>query len=170
MHFALVLSLLSSPLVIHAVSLGDALRYQAGASNFAQKIESSAEISALVRSGSLTIFAPVDINSSLTYLRRRDTKDDTNSLARQLSDGYTTTLAARTVPGKVIETKDKSGNLGGNPQAVVAHSELANSLDRRSIGNLTGETITISSGLGNNVSIIRGDIPFDSGIIHIVDE
>lgn len=170
MHFALVLSLLSSPLVIHAVSLGDALRYQAGASNFAQTIESSAEISALVRSGSLTIFAPVDINSSLTYLRRRDTKDDTNSLALQLSDGYAKLLALSTVPGKVVETKDKSGNLDGKPLAVVAHSELANSPVRRSIGNLTGETITISSGLGNNVSIIRGDIPFDSGIIHVVDE
>lgn len=171
MHFALVLSLLSSPIVIHAVSLGDALRNQAGASKFAQMIQSSAELSALVRSGSLTIFAPADINSGLTYLRRRATEGDTNSLPLQLSDGVINTLKLRTVPGEVIETKDNSSNLNKKFQAVVSHPpNFPNRKMRRTIGNLTGETITISSGLGNNVSIIRGDIPFDGGLIHVVDE
>lgn len=50
MHFALVLLLLSSPLATYALSLGDALRYQAGASKFAQAVENNAELSALAKS------------------------------------------------------------------------------------------------------------------------
>lgn len=79
----------------------------------------------------------------------------------------------RTKPGKVEVTKD---NIKGAAVAVVVHSGLfagpraQNALIRRTIGNLTGERITISSGLGKNVSIIRGDIPFDGGIIQVVDE
>jgi hypothetical protein len=30
--------------------------------------------------------------------------------------------------------------------------------------------LEISSGLGNVVNIIQGDIPYDGGLIHIVDE
>lgn len=176
MHFAIVLSLLSSPLVIHAVSLGDALRYQAGASNFAQTIESSAELSALLRSGSLTIFAPADINSSLTYLQRRDTNNDTTY---QVANTIIDIALLSDKPGKDFESWLQDDKLSGNNQSSVAHSGpwadqpailRSDSGIRRSIGNLTGETITISSGLGNNVSIIRGDIPFDNGIIHVVDE
>lgn len=176
MHFALVLLLLSSPLAIHAVSLGDALRYQAGASHFAQTIESNANLSALVKSGPLTIFAPADSNSSLAYLRRRDTVDGAKD-ERQISGEINDIQALRTIPGKVVGTKDNSGNLNGAPQSVVAHSgpyadpiTSQNSRIRRTIGNLTGERVTISSGLGKNVSIIRGDIPFDGGIIQVVDE
>ena len=173
MHFALVLSLLSSPIVIHAVSLGDALRCQAGASKFAQTIESSAELSALLRSGSLTIFAPADINSSLTYLQRRDTND---GIMKQLATGASNITQLKVKP---IESWAQSPLLSGKNLSWVPHSgpwaagsvmPRSKSRIRRSIGNLTGETITISSGLGNNVSIIRGDIPFDDGIIHVVDE
>lgn len=176
MHFALVLLLLSSPLAIHALSLGDALRYKAGASQFAQTIESDAELSALVRSGPLTIFAPRDSNSSLAYLRRRATPNGVKN-ELQLSNGLTTIQALRTVPGKEVETKDNTGNLNGANQSVVAHSGPnadqfipQNSRIRRTIGNHTDERVTISSGLGKNVSIIRGDIPFDGGIIQVVNE
>lgn len=170
MHFALVLSLLSSPLATHALSLGDALRYHAGASKFAQTIESDAELSALVRSKSLTIFAPADSNRSLAYLRRRDTNGETKNLF-QIHEGLSTLSALRTKPGEVVITEDDSGNLNGSRQAVVAHSgDYQNARIRRTVGNHTGETITISSGLGNNVSIIRGDIPYDGGIIQVVDE
>lgn len=77
-----------------------------------------------------------------------------------------------------METEDNSVNLKGANQAVVAHNgpfadpRIISQIGRirRTIGNLTSQTITISSGLGNNVSIIRGDIPYDGGIIHVVDE
>lgn len=176
MHFALVLLLLFSPLVTHALSLEDALRNQAGASQFAQRIESSAQLRALVRSGPLTVFAPADSNSSLADLRRRDTDDETQ-IQRQFHGEMIDIQDLSTIPGLVVETKDKSGNLDGAAPAVVAHSGLFgddkiisdDAFTKRNIGNLTGKTITISSGLGKNVSIIRGDIAYDGGIIQVVD-
>lgn len=176
MHLALVLLLLSSPLAIHALSLGDALRYKAGASQFAQTIESDAELSALVRSGPLTIFAPKDSNSSLAYLRRRATPDGVKN-ARQLADGIFTIQAFRAEQVTAVQTKDNTPNLNGNNQSVVVNAGpyadqtfSQNPRIRRTIGNHTGERVTISSGLGKNVSIIRGDIPFDGGIIQVVNE
>lgn len=176
MHFELVLLLLSSPLASHALSLGDALQNLAGASRFAQTIESNAEILALVQSNRLTIFAPADNSRRLASLRRRDTDDE--KAAPQVHDGLTDLQALTTKPGLVVNNEDKSRNLNGTRQAVVAHSGpfvdnkiiSRNVRIRRTIGNLTFEPVTISSGLGNNVSIIRGDIPYDGGIIHVVDE
>lgn len=176
MHFALVPFILSSPLATHALSLGDALRYQAGASQFAQTIESNLELSALVRTTNLTVFAPVNSNSTLASLRRRDT--DNEKTPRQFHIGLTNIQALSTQPGEVVATHDNGGNLNGANQAVVAHSGPTadpliishNPRIRRTIGNLTSKTVTISSGLGNNVSIIRGDIPYDGGIIQVVDE
>lgn len=175
MYFASVLLLLSSPLATHAVSLLEALRDQALASQFAETIQNDPVLLALTQSGPLkTIFAPTNSNSKL---RRRDTGDDAKN-QRQISDGLSSVQDLRTKPGKVVDTNDNSGNLNGAPQAAVAHSgpfagpqlTSPNSRIRRTIGNLTGEGITISSGLGKNVSIIRGDIPFDGGIIQVVDE
>lgn len=176
MHFALVPFILSSPLATHALSLGDALRYQAGASQFAQTIESNAELLALAQSNTLTVFAPADSNSTLGSLRRRDT--DKEKDPRQFHVGLTNIQALNTVPGEVVATQDNGGNLNGAKQAVVAHSGPTadpriisqNARIRRTIGNLTYKTVTISSGLGNNVSIIRGDIPYDGGIIQVVDK
>lgn len=176
MHFALVPLLLLSPLAIHTLSLGDALRNQAGASQFAQKIESNAQLRAIFLSGPLTVFAPADSNSSLANLQRRDTDDETQT-QRQVHEGIIHLQDLGRLPGSVVETKDNSGNLGGAPQSVVAHSGQfgddkiisQNALIRRNIGNLTCETVTISSGLGKNVSIIRRDIVYDGGIIQVVD-
>lgn len=176
MHFELVLLLLSSPLPTHALSLVDTLRNQAGASQFAQIIESNTELLALVQSNTLTVFAPTDKNSRLASLQRRDT--DNQKDARQIQEGLTNIQSFSTKPGVVVKTEDRSGNLNGNPQAVVAHSgqfadprfNLQNARIRRTIGNFTYEPVTISSGLGNNVSIIREDIPYDGGIIQVVNE
>ena len=175
MHFALVPLLLSSPIATHAASLGDAL-LQAGASQFAHEIESSAELLTLIQSNNLTVFAPVDKNSELASLRRRDRDNEQDP--RQLHVGITNLQALNSKPGKEVETEDNGGNLNGSKQTVVAHSGpfadfriiSQNARIRRTIGNLTCKTVTISSGLGNNVSIIRGDIAYDGGIIQVVDE
>lgn len=173
MHFALVPFILSSPLATHALSLGDALRYQAGASQFAQRIESDAALLALAQSNTLTVFAPADSNCTLASLRRRETVNEQNSY--QLQPAFSSLQSLGRKPGEVLVTLNNVGNLNGASQVAVAHPAdpriiSPNPRTRRTIGNLTVKTVTISSGLGNNVSIIRGDILYDGGIIQVVDE
>ncbi len=173
MHFALVLvlPLITSPVATHALSLLDTLRQHA--SKFAQIIESDAKLLELYQSGSVqTVYAPVDM--SIAKLRRRDTDDQTQA-QRQSQNQVTSLQALRTKPALVAETNDKSGNLNGKGQAVVAHGTDVNSnntkraLFPRQYTNITAGAVRISSGLGNNVSIIQGDIPYDGGVIHTVD-
>lgn len=170
---ALLLLLIAAPLATHALSLLDTLRHEAGASIFAQIIESNPKLSALYLSGSVkTVYAPVD--KSLAQLRRRVT-DKEKDVERQSSKDETKIQNLVTHPGHVVVTNDKSGNLNGEGQAVVAHGRSDNNSEnsKRALfprqSNVTVGAIKISSGLGNNVSIIQGDIPYDGGIIHTVD-
>ena len=158
----------------HGLSLLDALRQHANASRFAQMIESDPEVSAIYRSGSVrTVFAPV--NSALTRLGARDT-DNQADLLRQSVNRENSLQTLHTPPGSLLETNDETGNLNGQGQAVVAHpsdgptNNTKRALLPRQNANAPIHPIKISSGLGNNVSIIQGDIPYDGGLIHIVDE
>lgn len=189
--FVLLLSLTIHSVAIQAVSLLDALRH-ANASIFAQHIESDPTLLAFYLSDDVkTVFAPVDSVtssrsvSSFSKLRLRAPGDVTQ-------EKYQTTRTAQsaknynTHPGEVIPTNSKSQKLSPDTnQSVVAHgadnentssnSDTAKPVYRRQYlstnnTNATGiQQIKISSGLGNNVSIIQGDIPYDGGLIHLVD-
>lgn len=174
MRFPLTLSCLfvTFPFAVHCLSLLDVLR-QVEASQFASRIESDPEVFALYHSDSVrTIFAPVD--NPRSPLSPRATDDETD-LQRQCMYDLNTIQDYDTLPGDVSETHDPSANLGGRPQAVVSHGTggRTNSTSRplvsRQYGNATVQPIKISSGLGQNASIIEGDIPYDGGIIHLVD-
>lgn len=177
MHFApvLLLSLTSTSVATQALSLLDALRH-ANASIFAQQIQSDPNISALYLSKDVqTVFAPVD-SSSLTRLRVRAPGDQSNYQYQSAKD-MTRWSEYNSLPGEETATNFKSDRLkGDNSQKVVSHGtgNSANNkkrsvFPRQNVNNATVQRVKISSGLGNNVSIIQGDIPYDGGIIHLVD-
>lgn len=177
MHFApvLLLSLTSTSVATQALSLLDALRH-ANASIFAQQIQSDPNISALYFSKDVqTVFAPVD-NSSLARIRVR-APDDQTDLGIQSAQDLTGFNVINSQPGAAIATNSRSNKLNGdNRQNVVSHGtgNSANNkkrsvFPRQNVNNATVQRVKISSGLGNNVSIIQGDIPYDGGIIHLVD-
>lgn len=189
MHIVAVvlLSLGTSSVTIEALSLLDALR-QANASIFAEQIQNDPNISALYLENNVkTVFAPVDFigntNLSLHRLRVRapgQQFDNQYQMARELARTDDMNTRPR---GKNIQTEKKSDLLNGdNRQNVVSHptednnnngSNNTGSIVRRQgnpyIPAIPPQRIKISSGLGTNVSIIRGDIPYDGGIIHLVD-
>lgn len=176
MHFTpvLLLSLTSTSVVSQSLSLLDALK-QANAAIFAQQIQSDSEISAFYLSKDVqTVFAPLD--SSFARLRVR-APDDMRKFQFQTTQEVTRLNKFNTQPGSAVPTNLKSNLLNGdNSQNVVSHatSNSANNtgqfvFPRQNVKNATVERVKISSGLGNNVSIIQGDIPYDGGIIHLVD-
>lgn len=177
MHFApiLLLSLTSTSVATQALSLLDALRH-ANASIFAQQIQSNPNISALYFSKNVqTVFAPVD-SSSLARIRVRALADQTDP-ALMSAHRLTSFSDLNTLPGATVPTNEMSSKLNGdNSQNVVSHG-IGNSenntkrsvFPRQNVNNATVQRVKISSGLGNNVSIIQGDIPYDGGIIHLVD-
>lgn len=153
----------------------DALRH-ANALIFAQQLQSNPNISALYFSKDVqTVFAPVD-SSSLARLRVRAPGDESEA-QRQSSKDLTRVKDFNTHPGREIPTNSKSNKLNGdNRQYVVSHAtdDSTNNakrsvFPRQNVSSATAQRVKISSGLGNNVSIIQGDIPYDGGIIHLVD-
>lgn len=177
MRFAPVflISLSYFSVATQGVSLLDALR-NANASIFAQQLQSNPNISALYFSKDVrTVFAPVD-SSNLARLRVRAPGDESKA-QRQSSKDTTQAEDFNTHPGHEIPTNSKSNKLNGdNRQYVVAHAIDDNTnkmkrsvFPRQNVNSTTAQRVKISSGLGNNVSIIQGDIPYDGGIIHLVD-
>lgn len=177
MHVApvLLLSLTSNSVATQALSLLDALRH-ANASIFAQQIQNDPNISALYFSEDVqTVFAPVD-NGSLARLRVR-APGEQSQLQYQVANKRTGFSAYNSHPGEETATELKSDKLiGDNRQNVVSHgtgiisnNEKRSVFPRHNVNNATVQRVKISSGLGNNISIIQGDIPYDGGIIHLVD-
>lgn len=189
--FVLLLSLTSHSVMIQAVSLLEALRH-ANASIFAQQIENDPILSALFLSDAVkTVFAPVDsVDSSksvgsLSRLRLRAPGDETQGQFQGAKD-ISRFKDINTLPPKEVSTNLKSDKLSPDTtQSVVAHGAANDSsssntdttkpvyrrqyLSTNSTNATAVQRIKISSGLGNNVSIIQGDIPYDGGLIHLVD-
>lgn len=153
----------------------DALRH-ANASIFAQQIQSDPNISALYFSKDVqTVFAPVD-SSSLARIRVRAPGDQSN-LQFQSAQEITRFSNLNSLPGDETATNLRSDELNGDNRQNVVSQGTGNSANnkkrsvfpRQNVNNATVQRVKISSGLGNNVSIIQGDIPYDGGIIHLVD-
>lgn len=162
-------------------SLVDAL-VASGASQFATFIQSDPEILQLYFSDRVqTVFAPLDSASGNGSLTGRDlSPKEKRAAAFQCAKG-TTSLesASRSLPGESLETNDEAPLLDGRGQRVVFDTRPPNSTSptkrwtSQSISPRGGYVATpllrISSGLGEVANVIKGDIPYDGGIIHITD-
>ncbi|KAI0437591.1 FAS1 domain-containing protein [Xylaria telfairii] len=154
-----------------------------GASKFASFIQSDPDILQLYLSGEFqTVFAPSDAAlGSITLQERALSPMDRQKAAFQAARGQTTLgIASRTLPGSILETADQSQLLDGNGQRIVVDTRPSNvtlltrrwssQLNlRRQPNNGTSSLLRITTGLGNTTNVIKGDIPFDCGLIHITD-
>ncbi|KAI8952223.1 FAS1 domain-containing protein [Xylaria longipes] len=154
-----------------------------GASQFASFIQSDPDVLQLYLSGEFqTVFAPFDAASYNITLQERDLSPmQRQQAAFQAASGETSLgVASRTLPGSVLETADQSSLLDGQGQRIVIDTRPANVTLlprrwnsqfnlRRTPNNSTSSLLKITTGLGNTTNVIKGDIPFDGGLIHITD-
>lgn len=179
--YFLFFSAIISSAAVEATTLVEALQ-SAGASDFATRIQSDPAIAAVFFSSQVqTVFAPIDGSA---YPSQRKGKRQTNN-QNLLYHGIkqSNNLGAMSAgSGKPMESNDKSANLNGAGQSAVsnplnvtqsnaAKRWASSPLRRDSHSNTTSapSLLKIFTGLGNNVSIIQADIPYDGGILHIVD-
>ncbi|OTB09276.1 hypothetical protein M426DRAFT_7290 [Hypoxylon sp. CI-4A] len=161
----------------------DALK-ASGASKFAEVLQSDSETLDLYLSDQVkTVFAPADYNLANETLSLRDLSVSQRRAAAYQSSQATTNLESdsRTLPGSTFETNNKAPLLDGRPQRVVFDTRppnitspsrrwLSSPILRRQQANVTVPSLLrISSGLGKITNVIKGDIPYDGGIIHITD-
>ncbi|KAI1457065.1 FAS1 domain-containing protein [Annulohypoxylon moriforme] len=163
-------------------SLVEAL-VSSGASKFADFIQSDPEVLQLYLSGQVgTVFAPSDAGYDLETLLGRDLSATDRRAAAFQSSRATTTLesSSRSIPGSILETNDDAPLLGGQGQRVVIDTRPANvtsptkrwmqsSFMRRQSNGTTPSLLRISSGLGKITNVIKGDIPYSGGLLHITD-
>ncbi len=109
--------------------------------------------------GGRTAFVPVD--DSFPARLARQTENETQQYLYQISDQFFTAADLRNSTGSVIESLNTNGNLGGRGQAVISHGQRGDS-------DGTTAPIGLFSGLGDNVTVVEENIPFDGGIIHII--
>lgn len=151
-----------------------------GASNFASFIQSDPDVFQLYSSGEFqTVFAPSDCtcDSILQGRAPGDREQATYQVARSEAD-----LARLSSPFPIafLETANQSPQLDNRGQRIVVDNRPANvtTFAKRwnpqfklpqSLNKKTKPLLEITSGLGNTTNVIRGDIPFSGGIIHITD-
>ncbi|OCL08181.1 FAS1 domain-containing protein [Glonium stellatum] len=159
------------PAVTYAVSLIDALNSN-GASTFAQQIQSNPDILALYTSSSVqTVYAVHDSSTGNGTLRRR--QSNPQQLDLHCSAQLTNLESMSVFPGTVSNTQLVSPQLQQH-QAVVSQSGVSTNTSashrRRSAGGTVPlKPVSLASGLGAQVNVLSGDIPYDGGLIHIVD-
>jgi uncharacterized surface protein with fasciclin (FAS1) repeats len=169
-----LLPLFAYPLAVSAVSLIEALN-GAGASIFAQEIQSDPELLALYNSPSVrTVYAVPDTSYHNGTLRRRQS-DPAEARKKRSQACKNQSDMEQQALGEVNESNENSPKTGKPNPAVSQNSTSPGSkLRRQATSNnatfLPPVPIKISTGLGNKVNLIRGDIPYDGGLIHIVDD
>ncbi|KAI1378593.1 FAS1 domain-containing protein [Hypoxylon crocopeplum] len=183
--FAIVLLLMgivTSAAAQSAPGLIDAL-VASGASQFAEFIQSDSEVLQLYLSGRVgTVFAPSDSSLSNETLRIRDLSPSQRRAAAFQSARGLTNLesASSSLPGSTLETNDEAPLLDNRGQRVVFDARPLNvtsptkrfispSLSRRQSNGTGSSLLRIASGLGKITNVIKGDIPYDGGIIHLTD-
>jgi hypothetical protein len=177
----------------------EALRTHANAKNFADFLEDNPRILEFYEDSAKTVFAPSDAHfgDDLSGLRRRQNPSATGAyqcstlqfdmqaqapLSKASTNSNSTSFNSTYIPtplsggrGSVVYTGLKAPQLGGQPQVVVSISypktnTTSNLRERRTdSGTVPSSDIRLFSGLGSNVSIIKGDIPYDGGLIHSVN-
>ena len=136
-----------------------------------------------------TIFAPKDTSPFPSRLKERQNGGLANIEAQwryQLSPDFKDAATLRGFTGSIVSTFESSNALlGGASQSIVSHGQrdasagllsTPSNITRRSDPFLQSRDVCTSSapihlfsGFGNNVTILQENIPFDGGIIHIVD-
>lgn len=168
--FLLFTFLLSSA---QATTLIQALQ-DAGASQFAGQIQSSPTVSSIYLSSQVqTVFAPID-GSTSPFSRKTKRQLSPQEIANLLYLGtmnLNTFAGISSGDGKSLVTNDDVANLDGQNQSSVTNpSNMPSSSVPKRWHNTTGPSLLkLYSGLGNHVNIIQADIPYDGGLIHLVD-
>ncbi|KAI0157939.1 FAS1 domain-containing protein [Hypoxylon sp. FL1284] len=167
--------------------LMDALK-ASGASKFADFIQSDPDLLQLYLSDQVkTVFAPCDLAPEPTFdnetLTDRDLNTPKGRAGGLQSSSETTSLGitSRTRPGGLISTNEQSPLLNNQPQKVVADTRSPNETSpirrwisssgvrRRANETAPPSLLRIASGLGNIANVIKGDIPYDGGVIQLMD-
>lgn len=196
--FSILLCFIVSHFVCgQALSLLDALKKN-DASQFAQTIENNPNLARILLSPSTrTVFAPSDdaFTKFSTHNNHSIVSRQSSSAAKGSYQGsvqQTTFRGLGSPPGEVIvqqsspineldtsviddaSTQNHPASGHDGYRKVVSNPlkpSAANITKRASHDdqNITKSNVQIFSGLGNTVNIIKGDIPYDGGVIHTVD-
>lgn len=156
-----------------ATTLIQALQ-DAGASQFAAQIQSNPTVSSTYLSSQVqTVFAPIDGSNSpfSRKTKRQQSPQEIASLLYQGTLNLNTYAGISSGAGTSLLTKDNLANLAGHNQSSVTNpSNVPSSTVPRRWHNTTRPSLLkIYSGLGNYVSIIQADIPYDGGLIQLVN-
>jgi len=173
MHFALLA--VSFAASVRAVSVFEGL-IAANATKFAQLIQADSTLTAIFTSPDVkTIYAPSDDaveDLSEPDLRRAlhlFARQATNKHAQQQCSNKETNIAEQKAPGGTVVPSTLPAD-GGGPSPIVAKGDApppsGNGTAKR---QLPGGPVHLFTGLGNNVSVVKGDTPYDGGLIHTTD-
>lgn len=169
------ISLFVLPIAIQADSLIDVLK-ENGASNFAKQIEASPDLLSYYTSSSVkTVYAIQDSNNTYSNSTLRKRADPIQQAQIQTSNDISDFQTYNVQPGGIQETNLKTPKLKG-PQVVVPETGVdqdEQTPKRRGVvytnATVPSSPIKIASGLGKKVNLLRGNIAYDGGVIHIVD-
>jgi len=169
------LAFLSTTLiVVQAVDLYQGLR-DANATKFAQWIQSNADLSAIFTNASVkTIFAPSDsafnnVNKTDFHRSLLRRQQDSRKEALQHTSDTAIDYSTMGLPhGNEVPTNLLAD--GNRNQPVVSHPKKAPG-GTKMLSLRADETTGVSlfSGLGDNVTIVKWDTLYDGGRIHTID-
>jgi hypothetical protein len=174
MHLPTSLTLLALCFTVSAqgVTLFEGL-VNANASKFAQFIQSDPDLVAIFTSPDVkTVYAPFDdavADFNSTDFRRSlhlYTRQKTNKGAHEQTTDTVTTTSQQQAPGGAVVPSNNPTDGGGSSPIVAKGTAPPASGNGTTKRQLSGGPIYLFTGLGNNVTIIKGDTPFDGGLIH----
>jgi hypothetical protein len=168
-------SFFTFPIASQADSLIDTLKKN-GAENFAKQIEANPDLLSYYTSSSVkTVFAVLDSNNTYINSTLRRRADPIQQAQIQTTDDISDFQTYNVKPGGIQETNLKTPKLK-SPQVVVPETGIDQDEQhpqRRQIvdtnATVPSSPIKIASGLGKKVNLLRGNIAYDGGVIHIVD-
>ncbi|KAK2593616.1 hypothetical protein QQS21_008664 [Conoideocrella luteorostrata] len=155
-----------------------------GASKFAASLESDPDTLNLFLTKVKTVFAPSDKFLTALELQERDESLQQQRDLKSQGSEQRAALEAQsaTIPGRVFRTFKSELKLGGASQVVVSDTRPPNVtgltrrwdsgawIQGRQSKRVTMQSLLrLSSGLGKITNVIKGDIKFDRGVIHITD-
>ncbi|KAE8449595.1 hypothetical protein EG329_007925 [Mollisiaceae sp. DMI_Dod_QoI] len=182
MHLLTFMALLAPPFIasVQAVTLFEGL-IAANATKFAQFIQCDPNLIAIFTSPDVkTVFAPNDDameNFNETDFRRSlrlFARQATNKRAHQQCSDQEASVAQQQTPGGTVVPSTLPAD-GGGPSPIVAKGSAPPPSGNGTSGNgttkrqVSGGPVHLFSGLGNNVTLVKGDTPYDNGLIQTLD-
>lgn len=173
MHLPTSLTILALSFTVSAqgVTLFEGL-VNANASKFAQFIQSDPDLVAIFTSPDVkTVYAPFDdavADFNSTNFRRAlhlYTRQKTNKGAYEQTSAAVANISQQQAPGGAVVSSNNPTD-GGGSSPIVAKSTPPVSGNGTTKRQLPGGPVYLFTGLGNNVTIVKGDTPFDGGLIH----